>query len=102
MEVEYTAGGSAILSVQEVDRTRARVGVTVNYGTTPPFATFRSMFVEEGNADVDHLQWTDVFGALHDDGILMFPGGEGADWFFHRETWSRHNTSAPDIRIRMG
>ena len=46
MEVDYAAGGSAILTLQEVDRTLARVGVTVNYGTVPPFATFRSMFVE--------------------------------------------------------
>jgi len=81
----------------------ARVDITVNYPTgTLPFATFRSMFVADGNADVDHVRWKDASGALHDDAIMTFSGGEGTEWFFYRRTRSQHNTSAPDIRIRLG
>lgn len=100
MEVVYKAGGSAIFSLQEVDRTMAYVQVTVNYPTdTLPFATFRSMFVADGNADVDHIKWKDASGGIHDEAIMRCPGDEGTEWFFYRRTRSHHNTSAPDIRI---
>ncbi|MCH8069121.1 MAG: hypothetical protein IID16_07665 [Candidatus Marinimicrobia bacterium] len=102
MEVLYQTGGSATLDLQEVNRTIARVPITVNYPTsTLPFATFRSMFVINGNADVDHVLWRNTSGALHDDPIMTFSGGEGTEWFFYRSSWSQHNTSAPDIRIRL-
>lgn len=102
MEVVYKAGGSATLSLQEVHRVMARVLVTVNYPTnTLPFATFRGMFVADGNADVDHVRWKDASGGVHDDAIMTFPGAEGTECFFYRRTRSRHNTSAPDICIRL-
>lgn len=101
MEILYKAGGSAILDLSEVNRTVARVRVTVNYPTNVPFATFRSMFVEDGNADVDHVEWKDASNEINDDAIMTFPGGEGTEWFFYRSTRSQHNTSAPDIRIKL-
>jgi hypothetical protein len=101
IEVLYQTGGSAILDLQEVNRTIARVRITVNYPIDIPFATFRSMFVEDGNADVDHVRWKDSSVVLHDDPIMTFPGGEGTEWFFYRSSRSQHNTSAPDIRIRL-
>ncbi|MEK0338480.1 MAG: hypothetical protein QQN41_13710, partial [Nitrosopumilus sp.] len=94
-------GGSAILDLQEVNRTIARVRITVNYTTDIPFTTFRSMFIEDCNTDVDHVRWKDPSGVLHDDPIMTFLGGEGTEWLFYRSTWSQHNTSAPDIRIRL-
>lgn len=101
IEVEYLAGGSATLDLSDVSRTEARVTVTVNYPTDKACATFRSMFVEDGNADVDHVEWTDAEGASHDDKILDFGGGQASEWLFHRKARSRHNTSAPDIRIEL-
>lgn len=101
MEVLYKTGNSAILDLHEVNRTIARVRITVNYPTDIPFATFRSMFVEDGNADVDHVRWKDSSGVLHDDTIMTFPGGEGTEWFFYRSIRSQHNTSAPDTRIKL-
>jgi hypothetical protein len=102
MEITYREGGSARLALQDVSRQRARVVVTVNYPTdAEPFATFRSMFVENGNADVDHVRWTEPEGTQHDAPIAEFRGGEGTTWLFHRTTRSRHNTSAPDIRIQL-
>ena len=102
MEVQYTGGGSAILALERVDRTVTRVSVTVNYPTeTVPFATFRSMFVADGNSDADHILWTDLSGTTHDDPIMTFGGGEATDWLFYRQTRSAHNISAPDIRIKL-
>ena len=101
MEVLYQTGGSAILDLQEVNRTIARVRITVNYPTDIPFATFRSMFVEDGNADIDYVRWKDSSLVLHDDPIMTFSGGKGTEWFFYRSIRSQHNTSAPDIRVRL-
>jgi parallel beta-helix repeat protein len=82
-----------------VDRTQALVEVAVGYTTSAeiPFATFRSMWVEDGNADVDHIEMPA--------GDLPILGNwtklEGPWWFFHRTVRSRHNTSAPDIRVEL-
>jgi hypothetical protein len=102
LEIMYRTGGSAHLIVQDVNRAMARVWVIVRYPTDRlPFATLRSMFVAEGNADVDHVQWEDAAGRTHDDAILTFPGGNGTEWCFYRRTSSRHNPSAPDLRISL-
>lgn len=100
MEVLYQAGGSAVLNLSEVDRTKARVRVTVDYPTaTWPFATFRSMYVAAGNADVDRVSWKDASGSIDDSAILSFAGGDGTEFFFYRQARSQHNTSAPDTHI---
>ncbi len=102
LEVKYRDGGSATIILRDVNRDLTRVQVNVNYPTGAlPFATFRSMFVADGNADVDYVKWVDAAGVTRDDPILTFPGGEGKEWFFDRQTRSRHNTSAPGIRIRI-
>ena len=102
LEIRYRDGGSAIIILRDVNRNLTRVQVNVNYPTdTLPFATFRSMFVADGNADVDHVRWMDAAGVMRDDPIMTFTGGEGTEWFFGRQTRSRHNTSAPGIRIRI-
>ncbi len=102
LEVTYQAGGSAELHFEEVTRTRARVKVTIGYPTdAAPFATFRSMCVADGNADVDHVTSRDASDATHASGVMAFGGGEGTEWLLHRNTRSSHNTSAPDIRIKL-
>ncbi len=101
MEVIYRSGGSTILSLSGVNRSMARVQVTVNYSTdSVAFATFRSMFVSNGNGDVDHVRWKDASGMVHDEAIMEFQGGEGTEWLFYRSNWSRHNPSAPDIALK--
>lgn len=102
LEIKYKEGGAATIILLEVNRTRTRAQVNVIYPTDLlPFATFRSMIVADGAADVDHVKWVDAAGVTRDDPILTFPGGSGTEWFFYRQTRSRHNTSAPDIRIRL-
>jgi hypothetical protein len=94
-------GGSATLRVLEADRLVTRVRVNGNYAATPtlPFATFRSMFVQTANDDVDHVSWSN--GALGEDSaILSFRGAASARRFiFRRDVRSEHNTSAPDIVV---
>ncbi len=102
MVVTYRTGDTAVPDLGDVSRAAARVTVAVYYPTDErPFAAFRSMFVAEGNADVDHVQWRDAGGAWHDDAIFDYPGGQATEWLFHRATRSRHNTSAPDIRVSL-
>lgn len=101
IEATYLFGGSATLDLNEVDRNIAIVKVSVNYPTNNPFTTFRSMFIEEGNADIDHLKWKDASETSHDDLIMVFLGGEGEEWFFYRNTPSHHNESGPDIFVGL-
>jgi len=97
LDIIYRNGvGTAHIDLA-VDRSKAvaKVEVGYNISTQIPFATFRSMYVVDGNADVDHIQTQDS-----DFGILSsWTSLQGLWWFFHRNFWSRHNTSAPDIRV---
>jgi len=57
------------------------------------------MFVSTGNSDVEDVSWENVFGSTQNDGIMKYSGGPGREWFFSRPTISKHNTSAPDIKL---
>jgi hypothetical protein len=102
LELTYRSGGTARLDVSEVDRAHAKVTVHAGYptGEQQPFATLRSMYVTDGNADVDHVRFLDEAGTEETEPILGFTEATGRDWFFHRVTRSAHNTSAPDITVR--
>ncbi|KAH3847775.1 hypothetical protein DPMN_090106 [Dreissena polymorpha] len=61
-----------------------------------PFFTFRSMYVADGNSDVDHL--------TADDGpnyAIIEPWGSlsGKFFAFYRQCISKHNTLSPDIEL---
>ncbi len=79
----------------KVSRREARLDVMPSARTDLPVATFRSMWVSDGNADVERL----------DSGASTLPilGAwntvNGAGLVFRRAVFSRHNISAPDIRI---
>jgi hypothetical protein len=102
LTVAYVQGGTATIRLQAADRQRTRVTVFVSYPTDSlPCATFRSMYVRGGNADVDHVLWTRTGGQERDSRTMSFPGGPTSEWFFHRTARSRHNISAPDIRLTL-
>ena len=90
------SGGSAKLTLS-VDRTRARVDVATGYESCHPFATFRSMWVADGNADVDHVRTAGCDLGISD-GWHRQPGDW---WLFHRQVLSDHNRSAPDIEVAV-
>jgi hypothetical protein len=100
-EITYSSGESARLRFDAVTRELSRVQVEVGYATPADvaFATFRSMYVADGIADADHMEWVDPTGAEYGHLILGFPGGLGSEFFLYRESWSIHNTSAPDIWV---
>jgi hypothetical protein len=98
LDLTYKSGGMAHVSLS-VDRTRAIALVDVNYPSNQnsPIAIFRSMYVSDGNADTDHMQFT-----AGDLSVLTgWENSEGPWWLFHRTIRSKHNTSAPDIRIEV-
>lgn len=98
LDLTYRNGGTAHLALS-VNRSKAVATVTVHYPTSPtiPFAVFRSMYVSDGNADVDHLMSSQGDFPIIDGWSHL----EGLWWFFHRTVRSNHNTSAPDIRIQV-
>lgn len=99
LQVSYEAGGNAVISFEEISRSISQVSVAMNYAGDLPFATFRSMYVEKGNSDVDTIDWVGASGQRHSSWIMDFPGGDGTEWFFYRQHRSDHNTSAPNITI---
>lgn len=100
-KVKYQAGGSATLRVQRADRQVTRVEIAARYVAAPdtPFATVRSMFVAEANADVDTVWWHDGSGAIQRMGINSFTSARGGSFAFGRSIRSLHNTSAPDLWV---
>jgi hypothetical protein len=70
------------------------VSVAYPIGGRAPMAMLRSMFVAEGNADVDRV--------ADDTGVVRIPDFDetsGRSLFFFRGVRSMHNTSAPDLRL---
>lgn len=102
LEVKYRSGASARITIMKVDISIASLKVEIkNKNPKLAFATFRSMFVSEGNADVDHVESISGSGPARDFPVMKYQGGQFQDWFFSRETKSGHNTSAPNIRISL-
>jgi hypothetical protein len=95
----FAGGGSATVRVEEADGERLRLDVSFDRAVVGrPFATLRSMYVTEGNADVARVAVRDGEGrAWREDGILSFPGGRATGLWAGRLVPSRHNTSAPDM-----
>jgi hypothetical protein len=93
-DLTYLSGGRSRFCLA-VNRQEARLNVVPSHADDPPFATFRSMWVEDGNADVDQV--TSPAGAWPILGPWAQLGGPW--WSFERRVRSRHNTSAPDVRI---
>jgi hypothetical protein len=98
LDLTFRDGGTARVDLA-VNRLQATALVDVNYlvSESNPFATFRSMYVEDGNADVDRIQTPfGTYPILSDWSAL-----EGPWWYLHRSERSIHNTSAPDIRVEL-
>jgi hypothetical protein len=98
MDIAYSDKTTAHVELQ-VDRTRNIVEVSnITYDTSNhPFARFRSMWVTDGNADIDHIRTRD--------GVFPIMGGwtelKGTWWQFFRKVPSIHNTYCPDIKIEV-
>lgn len=102
MTLTYEAGGQAVLYV-DVNRQHATVLVEVDYDTSVPFATFRSMYVDEGNNDNALLKTsTGTYSLVPKDlgnGVNQWEALTGNWWYFYRQDTSQHNISSPDFTI---
>jgi hypothetical protein len=94
LSISYRGGGNARICLS-VDRAQSVAEVEVDYDISNCFTVFRSMWVEDGNSDVDHIEAKDRDIPILDDWDKL----KGPSWFFHRKVRSKHNTSAPDILI---
>jgi hypothetical protein len=102
LHVRYAARGArADLRLARADRFVTRVRVTARHPAGPavPFATLRSMFVADGNNDVDSVAWAESGGAVRQETVGAFRAATGSAFAFLRALRSRHNTSAPDVWI---
>lgn len=63
-----------------------------------PFFTFRSMWVADGNADVDHVT---VDGAVTERIMSDWTELYGTFVVFYRKCISKHNTLSPDISLKI-
>ncbi|KAL3832619.1 hypothetical protein ACJMK2_024249 [Sinanodonta woodiana] len=66
--------------------------------STYPFISFRSTWVADGNADVDHVS---VDGKKPFHIISGWETLRGNSYAFYRTCISKHNTLSPDIRVRI-
>jgi len=99
--LHYADGGRAKLSLT-VDRNAAAVRVSIDYATAfLPFATFRSMFVQEYNCDTALATvycHENIVGTRNVLEPFVYVGDK---FVFSRNLPSVHNMSAPDIIITV-
>ena len=80
-----------------VDRNSAIVDVNINYSNDQPIATFRSMWVKNGNCDVECITIKNNTMPIGEQWNIL----RGNTFFFHRVSPSIHNKSSPDILIEV-
>ncbi|XP_069130863.1 uncharacterized protein [Argopecten irradians] len=101
MKVYYEDGSSLKMSLNSTnDETQLFVS-DMNFmqdRVTHPFATIRSMYVDEGNTDVDSVKIDnkDTYNIMDNWGSLT-----GRSFAFHRRCISTHLTLSPDIQVDL-
>jgi hypothetical protein len=97
--IDFATGGGASLAISTLSPERLTVDVTLDRPVTgSPFATLRSMYVTEFNADVARIALLEKGArSWREEPIMTFKGGIGTDLWTGRLVPSRHNTSAPDM-----
>jgi len=96
IDIVYGDGSTAHLEFFS-DRMQTIIDVSdITYNTINcPFATLRSMWVEDGNADVDNVKTQEGEFSIMGEWETL----DSDWWLFNREVVSIHNTLSPDIKI---
>lgn len=99
INIRYKDLGSCKLTLtSSLSETRVSVS-DIYFSRNPvmyPFTTFRSMYVSEGNSDVDSV----IINGLYTQHIMDdFNAIMGQNFVFHRKCMSRHLNLSPDIYI---
>jgi hypothetical protein len=96
----FRAGGEARLKIETLDRDRLTMQVNLDRPVAPalPFAALRSMYVTEFNNDAARVAIR-AKGAQRwlEQPIMDFREAKGLEFWAGRHSYSRHNTSAPDM-----
>jgi hypothetical protein len=97
--IAFDRGGRATLHLANLDRERLTIDVTFDQPVGEfPFATLRSMYVTETNADVARVAIREASAkGWREEPILAFRQGRATDVWTGRTIPSSHNTSAPDM-----
>jgi len=92
-------GGKAHVAVADLDEERMTLDVTFDQPISGvPFATLRSMYVTEFNADVARIAVREENArSWREEMIMNFREATATDAWMGRLVPSRHNTSAPDM-----
>ncbi len=95
----FDRGGTASLKIAALDRERLALDVAFDRSIAGgPFATLRSMYVTEFNADVARIAVREESAkGWREEPIIDFRSGRATDVWTGRTVPSSHNTSAPDI-----
>ena len=95
--VLYENGGQAVLTVKAVEGSTTVTVSSISYNTNNslPVMTFRSMWVADGNADVDHVSTPEGVWPI----LTGWENLTSPYVLFFRACISRHNTLSPDIRV---
>jgi hypothetical protein len=99
MELHYESGGKATATLEYTTTSTAVNIDDISFTTTPsiPFTTFRSMWVADGNADVDHVQTSESSWHIQHGWQSL----SASSFKFYRSCVSSHNTLSPDILIAV-
>jgi hypothetical protein len=97
--VSFDRGGGATVRIGALDRDRIVLDVAFDQAVANgPFATLRSMYVTESNADVARVAAREENApGWREEPILAFRKAKATDLWAGRLVPSRHNTSAPDL-----
>lgn len=95
----FRRGGQATLKISTLDRDRLTMDVAFDKPVSGlPFAALRSMYVTEFNNDMAKIAIR-AKGAQRwiEEGVMDFREAKGLEFWGGRHSYSRHNTSAPDM-----
>lgn len=99
MKIVYENGNTATLNIRSsFSETILTVSdVTYKNRKKYPFLTFMSMWVADGNSDVDHVSVNGNMAHRVTERRKLF----GTSFVFYRKCLSKHNTLSPDIRVEL-
>jgi hypothetical protein len=95
----FRRGGQAVLKITTLDRDRLTMDVRFDRPIADlPFAALRSMYVTEFNNDAAKIAIRQK-GASRwiEENIMDFKESKGVEFWAGRHSYSRHNTSSPDM-----